>query len=317
MTNPPRRRRARRATTLIAFIVVIAAMGVAGLRLWPGSPLAAKAAARWESQPGLTGATGDPDADSDGATATNPPAAKPKPALKPLPVAATDVQIDHSGWFSWALLDTRTGKMSGPADRSDLSTTASLIKSWIGADYLRRSAEQGQDPSASRMAQVETMIRDSNNEAAQSLYEADGGAPAIKRLISMCKLKDSKVAADGGWSRTQLSPADITRLGACIANGTAAGPKWTKYLLDQMRAVRGTGDFGMRKAFPAAEQKKIAIKNGWVDRQAEQEYHVSCMAIGDGWVIGVMAKYEINKGYEYGANICEQVGEQLRAAASN
>ncbi len=280
------------------------------MRLWPGSPMATRAAARWESPPGLTGATGEPDA-----TPTTPPA-KPKPDLKPLPVKATDIQIDHTGWYSWALLDTRTGKMSGPADRTDLSTTASLIKSWIGADFLRRSADQGKEPTASRMAQVETMIRDSDNNAAQSLYEANGGSPSIKRLISMCKLEDSKVAADGGWSRTLLSPADITRLGACIADGTAAGPKWTKYLLDQMRAVRGTGDFGVRKAFPAADQKKIAIKNGWVDRQREQEYHVSCMAIGDGWVVGVMTKYAINKGYTYGADICEQVGEQLRAAAS-
>ena len=63
-----------------------------------------------------------------------------------------------------------------------------------------------------------------------------------------------------------------------------------------MRAVRGTGDFGIRKAFPAAEQKTIAIKNGWVDRQAEQEYHVSCLAIGDGWVIGVMAKLRDQQG---------------------
>jgi hypothetical protein len=30
-----------------------------------------------------------------------------------------------------------------------------------------------------------------------------------------------------------------------------------------------------------------------------------------------MAKYEISKGYTYGANICQQVGEQLRAAAAS
>jgi hypothetical protein len=311
VSTRPRKRRSRRATTVVAIIVVLAALGVAGIRLWPGSPLSARAAARWADPAVATGATGDPDS-----TPTDPPAdPKSEPTLDPLPVKATDIEIDHSGWYSWALLDTRTGEMSGPADRTELSTTASLIKSWIGADFLRRSAEQGKEPSESRLAQVETMIRDSDNNAAQSLYEANGGAPSIRRLISMCELKDSKVAADGGWSRTMLSPADITRLGACIANGTAAGPKWTKYLLDEMRAVRGTGDFGMRKAFPAAQQKQIAIKNGWVDRQREQEYHVSCMAIGDGWVIGVMTRYEISKGYTYGANICKQVGVQLRAAA--
>ena len=286
---------------------------MAGIRLWPGSPLAARAAARWEEPPGLTGATGD--ADPTPSTAPAEPKSE-KPALPPLPVKATDIEIDHSGWYSWALLDTRTGKMSGPADRTELSTTASLIKSWIGADFLRRSAEQGKEPSAARMAQVETMIRDSDNNAAQSLYEANGGSPSIKRLISMCELKDSKVSADGGWSRTMLSPADITRLGACIADGRAAGPDWTAWLLKEMRLVRGVGDFGIRKAFPPDEQKTIAIKNGWVDRVTEQEYHVSCMAIGDGWVIGVMTKYDIGKGYTYGANICKQVGTQLRAAAS-
>ena len=111
-----------------------------------------------------------------------------------------------------------------------------------------------------------------------------------------------------------LSPADIARMGACIADSRAAGPKWTTWLINEMRHVRGTGDFGMRKAFPADVQKTIAIKNGWIDRQAEQEYHVSCLAIGDGWVIGVMARYAINKGYPYGARICQEVGEQLRAA---
>ncbi|MDG4821628.1 hypothetical protein O7635_07145 [Asanoa sp. WMMD1127] len=314
MSTPPKRRRARRATTVIALVVVLAALGIAGMRLWPGSPLAARAAARWENPPDLTGATGDPESSR---APSREPAPAPEKTLDPLPVRATDIKIDHTGWYSWALLDTRTGEMSGPADRTELSTTASLIKSWIGADFLRRSAEQGKTPSDSRMAQVKTMIRDSDNTAAQSLYEANGGSPSIKRLISMCKLKDSKVAADGGWSRTLLSPADITRLGACIADGTAAGPKYTNYLLGEMRQVRGTGDFGPRKAFPATEQKKIAIKNGWVDRQREQEYHVSCMAIGDGWVIGVMTKYDISKGYTYGADICEQVGEQLRAAAAD
>ena len=77
-------------------------------------------------------------------------------------------------------------------------------------------------------------------------------------------------------------------MGDCIADGRAAGPKWTKWLLDEMRLVRGVGDFGIRKAFPAAVQKKIAIKNGWVDRTSEQEMHINCLAIGDTWTMGVM-----------------------------
>lgn len=241
--------------------------------------------------------------------------ARPQPERGPLPLKATDIKIIQSGWFSWALLDTRTGALSGPDDRDVVSTTASLIKPWIAADFLRRTADRGLTPSEEDLEQIESMIRDSDNEAADALYIEDGRDDSIRRLISTCGLVDSRVADDLGWSRTLISAADITRLGACIADGRAAGPRWTSYLLDQMRAVTGTGDFGVRKAFPADQQSKIAIKNGWVDRDEEQEYHVSCLAIGDGWVVGVVTRYQIDKGYEYGARICELVGQQLRQAA--
>jgi hypothetical protein len=288
---------------VIAIVGILAALCVAGVGLWPGSSIALRVAAGWRSAPVVGGAL-----ESSGLL----PAAKPKSEL---PVKATDIKINQSGWYSWALLETRTGKMSGSADRRMLSTTASLIKPWIAADFLRRAAEQGLAPSEDDLEQIESMIRDSDNEAAEALYIENGRDESIRRLISTCGLEDSRVSDDGGWSRTLLSSADVTRLGACIADGRAAGPTWTGFLLDQMRAVTGMGDFGIRKAFPEDEQSKIAIKNGWVDRDEEQEYHVSCMAIGDGWVVGVMTRYEIDKGYEYGAKICELVGQELREAA--
>jgi hypothetical protein len=303
MTQTKRRRTPYPLLILAGVLLVVS---VLALRLLPGSPLAAQAAAEWEP-PTAAATTGAPRA--------GPPAptASPSPTLPPLAVRPISVKIDASGWWSWALLDTRTGTLSGPSSNSRTSTTASLIKAWIGADFLRRSQERSETPSDERVQQLRTMIRNSDNDAAESLFQAVGRTDSIKRLISMCKLQNSSPSSAGGWSRTMLSPADVARMGACIADGRAAGPTWTKWLLNEMRNVRGTGDFGMRKAFPADEQKTIAIKNGWIDRQAEQEYHVSCLAIGDGWVIGVMARYAINKGYTYGANICEQVGEQLRA----
>jgi hypothetical protein len=305
--------RRSRVSGFVAVAVVLVALVAAGVRLLPGSPLAAKAAARWETPtaPGAAGSSKTAPTPSSSAQSPSPSPSR-TPELPPISVRPADVQIDASGWWSWALLDRRTGKLYGSTSRNELSTTASLIKSWIAADYLRRAAEDGDTPSDGRMEQLRVMIRDSDNEAAESLYNEVGRVDSIERLLDICKLKDSEPSSSGGWSRTMLSPADITRLGACIADGRAAGPKWTDWLLKEMRAVRGTGDFGIRKAFPAAEQKTIAIKNGWVDRQAENEYHVSCLAIGDNWTIGVMARYEINKGYPYGAEICEKVGEQLR-----
>lgn len=299
-----RRRVSNTTLRLIAVTAVLLGGVLVALRVLPGSPLAARAAAEWG---GITGAAGP-----TGAADVPTPTPKPTPTLPPLPVAAQDVDIDLDGWYSWALLDTRTGKLSGSANRDETSTTASLIKAWTGADYLRRTAESGKEPSEARLAQVRIMIRDSDNAAAEALYTVNGRTASIKRLVSICKLTDSSPASGGGWSRTQLSAQDTARMGACIADGRAAGPEWTDWLLDEMRAVRGIGDFGIRKAFPAAERTEIAIKNGWVDRVAEQEYHVNCLAIGDGWTMAVMVRYGISRGYQPGANVCQRVAEQLR-----
>jgi hypothetical protein len=314
-----RRERAgrRNATplTLVAVATILIGLVLVSLRLLPGSPLASAAASHW----------GDPSAPVDRSTGTptnrsSRPTAAPSPSpteeLEPLPFEAQELNLDIKGWYSWSVLDTRTGKIIGSKNMGETSTTASLIKSWVVADYLRRADEAGQTPSDAKLADATKIIRDSDNTRAEQFYNGVGRAASIKRLISICKLTDSSVAADGGWSRTNLSPRDTARLGACIADGRAAGPKWTKWLLNEMRLVRGAGDFGIRKAFPAAEQKNIAIKNGWIDRTKEQEMHINCLAIGDNWTMGVMVRYPIDMGYEYGMKNCQKITEALLRPAN-
>jgi hypothetical protein len=293
---------------LLVVGVVLLVLVLAALRLVPGSPFAADAVAHW-GQSGTD--AGRDSSDQPPSRANRPSSAPTTPALPPLAVAPASVKIDAAGWWSWALQDTRTGKITGSTNKARTSTTASLIKSWIAADLLRRSTEQGTTPSSSRLALVTTMIRDSNNEAAQALWEVVGQSASITRLISTCKLTDSS-GYKNLWSNTNLSAEDLTRLGACIADGRAAGPKWTNWLLNEMRQVRGTGDFGIRKAFPASEQKTIAIKNGWVTRDAVGQWNVNCLAIGDGWTMGVMTVYPANLNYTYGAQICKNIAQQLR-----
>lgn len=301
------RRRSTRPLWFAAVTAVVLGLILVGLRVLPGSPLATSAAAPGGGSRNASAAAGPSPA------VTSAPAA-PTPAVSPLAVRPGKVTIDTDAWYGWSMIDLRTGKISGSTNMAQTSTTASLIKAWIVADYLRRTAAAGDTPSEARLAELTKIIRDSDNTLAEQLYTRIGRAESIVRLLSICKLTDSSVSESGGWSRTELSPRDDARLGACIADGRAAGPEWTNWLLNEMRLVRGVGDFGIRKAFPPEEQKGIAIKNGWVERTTEHEYHVSCLAIGDGWAIGVMTRYPIERGYTYGAKICQSVGEQLRDA---
>lgn len=220
------------------------------------------------------------------------------------------VTVKTSAWWSWALMDRKTGKIVGSKNLNQTNMTASMIKAWLAADYLRRAAEAGQTPSSTRMNEIRTMIRDSANGPASTLYAELGRSATIARLIDVCGLTDSK--AGDGWSTTRLSARDTCRIAHAIGTGRAAGPTWTSYLVGEMRAVRGTGDFGIRKAFPAGEQSRIAIKNGWVDRQATKEWNVNCLALGDDWTMAVLTRFPLSTSWTHGGQIAKSVATQLR-----
>lgn len=237
-----------------------------------------------------------------------PPPAPPSPSSEPPPSRAREPELSPPpGVFvSWALLDLRTGDLTGSNNLAETSTTASMIKAWIAADELRRTAESGARPTAERLRQLRLVIRDSDNEYAELVFRELGRQESIERLIDICELTDSR-ADPWGWSTTRLSARDTVRMGACLADGRAAGPEWTDWLLDEMRAVRGLGDFGIRKALPPDEAAEVAIKNGWVIREELGEYHVNCLAIGDGWSMAVLTRYPAELGYEYGAARCQSL----------
>jgi hypothetical protein len=285
-----------------AVLVVI----IAALLFVPGSPLAGNMASQVRpSTPPVGGSAG----------------ASSAAALTPLPLhsAAVTVPSDVS-FLGWAFIDQRTGEITGNENYDKVNTMASMIKAWIAADFLRTQSEAGSAPSTSRLHEVSIMIRDSDNAAATDLYAVNGASQSIARLIDICGLTETK--AGSRWSLTELSARDAARMGLCIANGKAAGPKWTNWLLNEMRNVRGEGDYGIRKAFPADQQKKIAIKNGWFPRPGtagswpeDGNWHMNCLAIGDIWVLAVEMRFPNTNTFDHGKAICQSVAEQLLKAA--
>ncbi|NJC73141.1 hypothetical protein HC031_25980 [Planosporangium thailandense] len=251
------------------------------------------------------------------AAADAPSAAAPSPTATPgVRLTAGPVNVNVDGFFSWALMDRTTGAISGSAnDATETSTTESMIKIWISSDYLRRQAAAGNAPSQQRLDELTTMIRDSDDQAAEDIYRLDGGDDVVDRMISMCGLTNTTMV-DGWWSKTQITAADATRLGLCVADGRAAGPNWTAWILDQMRQVRGEGRFGIVDALPANVAGTTAIKNGWTLIYDEGQWHVACLAVQDKWILSVLARYDGSRGLAYGANVCADVTRQLMAGSS-
>jgi hypothetical protein len=153
---------------------------------------------------------------------------------------------------------------------------------------------------------------------AQKYYAMDGHNAVVARLIQMCGLRDTSIY-NAWWSKTQMSPADAVRYGRCVADGKAAGPKWTPWILTTMTHVRGDvnyqqattggGHWGIIDALPPDVARTTSIKNGWTSYNGV--WHVNCMAIQTDWVLSVMMRYPSGKGLPYGADICASVARQL------
>jgi hypothetical protein len=243
-----------------------------------------------------------PGADRRGAA---PPAGR---RASPPPPTKRSVSPAEATWSSWAVLDRRTGAVrTGGAGGTN--STESMIKAWIVADYLDGVEQAGREPTAEELDLMRRAIRVSDNAAAQKLYKDRGGDPVVRRLIDACGLTDTTVHG-GWWSLTEMSARDAARMGDCIADGRVTTPRWTAWLVGEMRQVTGEGRFGPVEVRPVDRGTPLAIKNGWT-RWWNGTWHVNCLAVADGWSVAVMVRYPASLGLQHGAEVCRTVSRQV------
>jgi hypothetical protein len=272
-------------------------------------------------------ATDNSSSARSGVVADPPKAPAAQPAAPT--VRARPVTLDTNvPFWSWALLDRRTGTVAGSANLADTNTTESMIKVWLVSDYLRHHP----NPDGATLQKLSRAIRDSDDTAAQWAYRQGGSDAVVRRLISTCGLTDTTVHS-GWWSLTKMSARDAVRMGDCIADGRAAGPQWTDWVLSEMRQVRGTvsqqqersggGRWGIIDALPAGTADTVAIKNGWTAQGYDGSWHINCLAVTGDWVLAVQTRYPygrwpsgsaVPEGLDKGAGICRSVTEQLMSS---
>ena len=260
-----------------------------------------------------------PQPEDASATPLVAPTTPPAPLLPTLAAPADPASITaEARLFGWALYDRRSGTVAGSANSDTvLNTVESMIKPWIAGDWLRRHAESGQQPTEQQLKELTLMIVDSNDPMAEKYYRLGGADAVVERLISICGLQHVKIKTTL-WSWTEMTPQDMVRYGNCIADGRGAGPQWTPWLLDTMRAVRGTvaeqqsgavqgGRWGIIDGLPPPLAETTSIKNGWTSYK--DGWHVNCLAVHADWTLGIMIRS--TRGLKAAAEICQQVTQHL------
>ncbi len=243
------------------------------------------------------------------------------PAPGPTLAAPADPSVVRApgAWlFGWALMDRETGTIKGSRNAATMTNTVeSMIKPWIAADYLRRLAAAGKTPTTQQQSEIALMIIDSNDPMAEKYFYLGGGDAVTRRMVSVCGL--SKVTIEPTlWSFTLMTPHDAAKFGQCLADGRAAGPQWTPWLLDTMKRVRGTvrqqisgsvqgGRWGIIDGLPPELSKDASIKNGFTSYK--DGWHINCLAIHPLWTLSVMMR--TYRGLQAGALACESVAAAL------
>jgi hypothetical protein len=220
---------------------------------------------------------------------------------------APTVTVTSTDTLSWAYLDRASGARFQSDNANQTSYTESMVKAWLAADDLSRSAAAGVPADYDLLV---PMIVDSDDNAAETVWLNNGADESISRMIEVCQLVDTEVSS-GWWSMTLMSARDAVSLGQCVVDGTAAGPG-TDWLLSQMRQVRGEGRFGIIDALTSGEASSVAIKNGWTLHYDDGLWRVNCLAIHPDWIIAVLNVYPgSDSDLGYGATLCAQVTTQL------
>jgi hypothetical protein len=201
----------------------------------------------------------------------------------------------RSGTVLAAVYDVRTGQSwrlgDGPAQDE-----ASVVKLDILESLLSES--DGTGLSAGNQGLAGQMIKDSDNDAATSLWYAAGGTAGLAAYDDRAGLTRTTpsacvVCADfpwPGWGLTTTVPYDqITLLKQLIKPGPLLTADERQYALSLLENVTRGQAWGVTGGVPAGVT--VALKNGWLPLNDD---HSDWQINSEGWVSGDGRDYLIS-----------------------
>jgi hypothetical protein len=238
------------------------------------------AAARPSPTPGATVST-DPSSTPGSVPAVVRPGRLLRPALSRYLGA-------QPGTITAAVVDTATGQsfVYRPGVRS---ITASIMKVDILETLLSRAQAEDRDLTEDERELSRRMIEESDNDAAEDLWELLGGAPAVAQYNARAGLENTVPNQAGYWGLSTTSALDQVRLIKQICYPSNLFTRSSRrYALDLMTHVDPAQAWGVSAG--VARKATVALKNGWLPHDgAWQVNSIGCVR-GDGrnYVIAVL-----------------------------
>jgi hypothetical protein len=193
------------------------------------------------------------------ADTTNPSCAASDPFT---PALAQQLATTWPGQtFTASVFDERTGCQYDLHPDARIGT-ASVLKVEIMAGILLRAQNQGRGLTPQEASLVLPMITQSDNNAATSLWQSLGGAPAMTYLDGVFGM-GSTTPATPQWGLTSTSARDQVTLLRQVLNGDFGplAPAYRASALGYMTSVTPSQRWGITAGVPSGWT--VANKNGW------------------------------------------------------
>jgi hypothetical protein len=157
------------------------------------------------------------------------------------------------------------------ADHQEWS--ASVVKAMLLVAYLDRPSVAGRALSPGEQAVLTPMIRSSNNDDAQQIFDTvgQGSLSALARRVGMTHFATNPV-----WGETQITPRDQTRFFLGIDGFVAA--RHRSYAMRLLRSVIPSQRWGVGELAPDSWQ--LYFKGGWGYGTGLEDHQVALLVRG-------------------------------------
>lgn len=191
---------------------------------------------------------------------------------------ATEQATERGATISVTVLDRSTGQLFS----NDTATTmaiASVAKLFIADDVVWQGPLSADD-----RAELDTMLRSSDDDAAEDLWSRNGGDAIINRVASRYGLGATTPGFDGRWWNTISTSADLVHYYDMLLNGAGGlSAIQANVIIENLAQSTPTGMDGYPQRFGIPDglfAEPVAVKQGWMCCIGADWMHLSTGVIG-------------------------------------
>lgn len=224
----------------------------------------------------------------------------------PVNIDAASVYAAGRGTAGVAVLDRQTGSyVDNGAGAHTAMGSASVIKVLMAEEILHRAAVGQVQLAATDYMRMETMLVDSDDLAASSLYNQFGGVTLIAAALTRHELTESAAPIDPRyWGNTKITASDVVAFYDSVLDGSLPAPS-REYLFGLLRRLAPIASDGFGQLFGLAggdPTLNAAVKQGWMCclDGVRSVHSTAVLGEQDRYVVVILTQYPPSLPWEHG-----------------